>query len=107
VPVRSVYKWLKNKKPEVFLLRVFLCREGGIRTPGPLTVNGFQDRRNRPLCHLSNLKQKYAVESNLQNPYRKNLQKSYCFYPALLYPPDSEGKPFSTIFNFFMEPGLP
>ncbi len=27
--------------------------ERGIRTPGPLTVNGFQDRRNRPLCHLS------------------------------------------------------
>ena len=27
--------------------------ERGIRTPGPLQVNGFQDRRNRPLCHLS------------------------------------------------------
>ncbi len=37
--------------------------ERGIRTPGPLTVNGFQDRRIRPLCHLSfSLKglQKYA-----------------------------------------------
>jgi hypothetical protein len=30
--------------------------EGGIRTPGPVTVNGFQDRRNRPLCHLSGRK---------------------------------------------------
>ena len=30
-------------------------RERGIRTPGPLTVNGFQDRRIRPLCHLSEL----------------------------------------------------
>ena len=29
------------------------CGERGIRTPGPFTVNGFQDRRNRPLCHLS------------------------------------------------------
>ena len=29
------------------------CGERGIRTPGPVTVNGFQDRRNRPLCHLS------------------------------------------------------
>jgi len=29
------------------------CGERGIRTPGPLQVNGFQDRRNRPLCHLS------------------------------------------------------
>ena len=27
--------------------------EGGIRTPGGVTLNGFQDRRNRPLCHLS------------------------------------------------------
>ena len=27
--------------------------ERGIRTPGPSQVNGFQDRRNRPLCHLS------------------------------------------------------
>ena len=30
--------------------------ERGIRTPGPLTVNGFQDRRIRPLCHLSGCK---------------------------------------------------
>ena len=27
--------------------------ERGIRTPGPSQANGFQDRRNRPLCHLS------------------------------------------------------
>ena len=25
----------------------------GIRTPGPVKINGFQDRRIRPLCHLS------------------------------------------------------
>ncbi len=35
-----------------------LCREKGIRTPGGLTLNGFQDRRNRPLCHLSNYEHK-------------------------------------------------
>ena len=29
------------------------CGERGIRTPGGVTLNGFQDRRNRPLCHLS------------------------------------------------------
>ena len=33
--------------------RLLVCGEGGIRTPGGLTLNGFQDRRNRPLCHLS------------------------------------------------------
>ena len=27
--------------------------ETGIRTPGTSRYNGFQDRRNRPLCHLS------------------------------------------------------
>jgi hypothetical protein len=27
--------------------------EGGIRTPGTFRFNGFQDRRIRPLCHLS------------------------------------------------------
>jgi len=29
--------------------------ERGIRTPGGLTLNGFQARRIRPLCHLSRL----------------------------------------------------
>ena len=28
--------------------------ELGIRTPGPVTVNSFQDCRNRPLCQFSN-----------------------------------------------------
>ena len=32
---------------------MLFCGERGIRTPGPVTVNGFQDRRIRPLCHLS------------------------------------------------------
>ena len=39
-----------NKKRK---LKSFLCGERGIRTPGGVTLNGFQDRRNRPLCHLS------------------------------------------------------
>ncbi len=43
-----------TKKPlenqEVFLK---CCGERGIRTPGPVTDNGFQDRRIRPLCHFS------------------------------------------------------
>ena len=33
----------------------FVCGERGIRTPGPVKINGFQDRRIRPLCHLSNV----------------------------------------------------
>ena len=35
------------------LQALFLSGERGIRTPGTSQYNGFQDRRNRPLCHLS------------------------------------------------------
>ncbi|GEM_PF-473533 len=53
------FKQSVNKKPAQFPGRVcFRGGERGIRTPGPLTVNGFQDRRIRPLCHLSNAAQK-------------------------------------------------
>jgi hypothetical protein len=31
-----------------------ICGERGIRTPGGVTLNSFQDYRIRPLCHLSN-----------------------------------------------------
>ena len=30
-----------------------VCGGRGIRTPGSSHFNGFQDRRNRPLCHPS------------------------------------------------------
>ena len=30
--------------------------KGGIRTPGASQLIGFQDRRDRPLCHLSECK---------------------------------------------------
>ena len=47
----SVQFWTLKKG----LLAPFLsfCGELGIRTPGPVTVNSFQDCRNRPLCQLS------------------------------------------------------
>jgi hypothetical protein len=35
--------------------RLFLFGRGGIRTPGPLQVFCFQDRRIRPLCHSSKI----------------------------------------------------
>ena len=44
---------LGTKKPEDFHLPAHFSGEGGIRTPGSSQINGFQDRRNRPLCHLS------------------------------------------------------
>ncbi len=39
----------KVAEPLLFLR----CGKRGIRTPGPVKVSGFQDRRIRPLCHLS------------------------------------------------------
>ncbi len=49
----------------------------GIRTPGPSQVNGFQDRRNRPLCHLSYfLTGNYATKSPL---CRKSVQRYIIF----------------------------
>jgi hypothetical protein len=36
------------------------CGELGIRTPGPVTVNSFQDCRNRPLCQLSGAKIRFG-----------------------------------------------
>jgi hypothetical protein len=45
--------------------------ERGIRTPGPVTVNGFQDRRIRPLCHLSNGVQKYAIRMSFAKSNEK------------------------------------
>ncbi len=35
--------------------------ELGIRTPGPVTVNSFQDCRNRPLCQLSAAKVRFET----------------------------------------------
>ncbi len=49
-----------NEKPTVAKAMVGVSGERGIRTPGPLTVNGFQDRRIRPLCHLSGAKVRFA-----------------------------------------------
>ena len=37
-------------------LRLKKSGKRGIRTPGTSRFNGFQDRRNRPLCHLSGSK---------------------------------------------------
>src|SRR3546814_7627275 len=47
-------KYLQMYDLQVFeVFETFFSGEGGIRTPGGLTLNGFQDRRIRPLCHLS------------------------------------------------------
>ena len=47
-----------TKKPQasdIQLLADFKSGERGIRTPGTSQFNGFQDRRDRPLRHLSSV----------------------------------------------------
>ena len=53
---------MKIKNPSYYTR--ILSGERGIRTPGPVTVNGFQDRRIRPLCHLSAAKVRFQYFSN-------------------------------------------
>ena len=56
--------------------------ERGIRTPGASQLNGFQDRRNRPLCHLSECKSitdfrfcQIFPPGNSKSPDQKNVLK--------------------------------
>ena len=58
------------------ICNAFFCGERGIRTPGPVKINSFQDCRIRPLCHLSNMSpfvmglQRYELIRNLQIIFR-------------------------------------
>jgi hypothetical protein len=52
--------FLKTKNPQLTLW-VSFCGERGIRTPGGVTLNSFQDCRIRPLCHFSFSDGKYKT----------------------------------------------
>ena len=49
----ALFKMQKSLKSYDFRLLFLSSGERGIRTPGPMTVNSFQDCRIRPLCQLS------------------------------------------------------
>ena len=51
---------LYEKSPAQSAELQLVCGERGIRTPGPVKINGFQDRRIRPLCHLSKVEFYFA-----------------------------------------------
>ena len=60
----------------MWMLLIFLSGKRGIRTPGTFQYFGFQDRRNRPLCHLSirfsrNRLQRYNNFLTYANKFRK------------------------------------
>ena len=59
---------IKQKSPASRMTcRTYRSGEGGIRTPGTSQYAGFQDRCNRPLCHLS--KKKDATLSDSSFPF--------------------------------------
>ncbi len=47
-------------------MQIIKSGERGIRTPGPVKDNGFQDRRFRPLSHLSLFIEKTATPGRLR-----------------------------------------
>ena len=50
---KQAFHSYKIKSGSNFRCFLISCGEGGIRTPGTSQYAGFQDRCNRPLCHLS------------------------------------------------------
>ena len=62
------------------------CGERGIRTPGASQHNGFQDRRNRPLCHLSKplLQESLFSKAMQRYDYFLNLQV-FCLKFSILF----------------------
>ena len=52
--------------------------EGGIRTPGTSQFNGFQDRRNRPLCHLSKCGRKDSEKKMIRLSHQYNSKFRSC-----------------------------
>lgn len=65
----------KSRKTLILRELLFPCGETGIRTPGTSRYNGFQDRRNRPLCHLS----KTLLRVALFFKGGAKVRKDFCF----------------------------
>ena len=64
----------------IFIIRPVFCGERGIRTPEPVKVNGFQDRRIRPLCQLSNRFPVKGIAKVVKKYYPANfLEGNYYF----------------------------
>ena len=63
--------------------------ERGIRTPGTSRFNGFQDRRDRPLCHLSRrdkIRNFFALEKpSFENNFKMLKKKGFwgCLFKSI------------------------
>ena len=102
----------RNKKPRKTLilrdlsyfesfLSLEFCGETGIRTPGASQHNGFQDRRNRPLCHLS--KTSFSRSTSLLSGAKVQIifnsanilpvfSRINCIFASMIYPQNFEQK---------------
>ena len=78
----SLLNLFTNKKQPNW---VALCGDRGIRTPDTVLYNGFQDRRDRPLCHISAAKiQKFSMRQHF-------FQKFFILHDIfLIFVPDYE-----------------
>ena len=56
----------------------FFSGETGIRTPGTSQYNGFQDRRNRPLCHLSKTSSFIPLSGLTLSAYQDSYKGACC-----------------------------
>ena len=81
---KQVWFFLEKKNPQL-MLWVSFCGERGIRTPGPVTVNSFQDYRIRPLCHFSSSLIRYSLNAgaNIDWIFNSKKQKSEYFLSFL------------------------
>ena len=82
--------------------------ERGIRTPGSVTFNGFQDRRNRPLCQLSVAKIRLQMSSSKICLYLLNKQKGSLQWQCSLQWAISNStiKQFDNFNNYHDSPGI-
>ena len=82
-------------------LSLELSGETGIRTPGASQHNGFQDRRNRPLCHLS--KTSFSRSTSLLSGAKVQIifnsanilpvfSRINCIFASMIYPQNFEQK---------------
>ncbi len=65
----------KGCKSRKCLIYTLYCGETGIRTPGASQHNGFQDRRNRPLCTLGEERVTNMVFSDRFNEVEERLDQ--------------------------------
>ena len=63
--------------------------ERGIRTPGGSHLNGFQDRRIRPLCHLSNADAKVSAFGKYASAEPAKSKENWCFFEGKRNAPKS------------------